>query len=266
MQPTASPDVDAILMHLAGRMRETLGNQLRGLYLFGSLVTGDFDVRLSDVDLAAIVASRITTEELTRLATMHAEIAGAFPAWKDRIEVGYLAVDDVQPFDPAANIAIISPGEPFHARVAEHSWLFNLHVVRERGETLLGPDPKTLIAPISANELKAGLRARMREWRDWTGEEVPPMHAGEQAYVVLTMCRALYTYVTGDWTSKRQAARWAMTAAPKWSELIRQAVAWREAEPAEPVDLAASQAQMLAFAREVTGRIIAAAHPGQPTA
>lgn len=258
MGTTGFADVDAVLAHLVARMQDELGARLRGLYLFGSLVTGDFDERLSDIDLAAIVASRLTPEELRRLERMHAEIARAYPAWDDRIEVGYLALEDVRPFDPEATIAIVSPGEPFHTRGAEHSWLFNLHVVRERGITLLGPDPKTLIAPVTDRALMAGLRARMVEWRAWTNEEIPPMHAGEQAYVVLTMCRALYTSSTGDWASKRRAAEWAIGAEPRWSALIRQALAWREAEPDGPIDLAAAQARTLAFTREITGRIVAA--------
>lgn len=256
MEPPWPAAVTAVLESLVAGISESLSKRLLGLYLFGSLVTGDFDPRLSDLDLAAIVANPLTASERDRLKTMHDRIAREFPAWDDRIEVGYLAAQDVRPFDPAATIAIISPGEPFHPRVAEHSWLFNLHVVRKRGITLSGPDPRTLIAPISSDELTAGLRRRMVEWRVWTEEEIPPMGAGAQAYVVLTMCRALNTYTTGEWASKRQAALWTMRAEPAWASLIEQALAWRESEPPASVDLAAAQAQMLAFARESTGRII----------
>lgn len=257
MAPPPYASVNAVLDVLRARIGAALGDNLRGLYLFGSLVTGDFDPRMSDIDLAAIVASRLTDAELDRLARMHAEIARDFPAWNDRIEVGYLARADVAPFDPDATIAITSPGEPFHTRAAEHSWLFNLFVVRERGVTLTGPDPHSLIGPITPEALRAGLRARMAEWRDWTEEDIAPMAAGPQAYVVLTMCRALQTFMTGEWASKQRAADWAVAAEPAWAPLIRQAVVWREGEPEETVDLATAQAQMLAFAREVTGRIVA---------
>ena len=257
MGATPYPEVNAVLDQLVTRVREALGDKLVGLYLFGSLVTGDFDPRLSDIDLAAILNRPLVGAELARLDEMHRAIARAFPTWDDRIEVGYLARGDVNPFDPAALIAIVSPGEPFHMRIAEHSWLFNLYVVREQGITLLGPDPSTLIGPIGRDELTAGLRRRMAEWRAYVDEEPPPMDAGSQAYVVLTMCRALQTFTTGEWTSKRAAAAWAAIAEPGWAPLIQQALAWREAQPVGSVDLVASQALMLAFAREVTGRIIA---------
>jgi predicted nucleotidyltransferase len=257
MGATPFPDVNAVLGQLLPRMREALGDNLRAVYIFGSLVTGDFAPRLSDIDLAAIVARPLTQDELDRLERMHTSIEREFPAWHDRVEVGYLAQADVNPFDPGATIARIAPGEPFHTQVAEHSWLFNLAVVRERGITLMGPDPREVIGPISRDRLAAGLRQRMAEWRDYIDGELPPMDAGSQAYVVLTMCRALCTFTTGEWASKRPAAEWAATAEPAWASLIRQALAWREAAPAGPVDLAASQAQMLAFAREVTSWIAA---------
>lgn len=256
MSATPYPEVNAVLDQLVTRVREALGDKLVGLYLFGSLVTGDFDPRLSDIDLAAILNRPLAGAELARLERMHAGIAQEFPAWDGRIEVGYLARADVDPFDPAATIAKIAPGEPLQARVAEHGWLFNLHVVRDQGITLVGPDPRTLIGPIGRDELTAGLRRRMAEWSAYVDGELPPMDAGSQAYVVLTMCRALQTFTTGEWTSKRAAAAWAATAEPGWAPLIQQALAWREAQPVGSVDLVASQALMLAFAREVTGRII----------
>lgn len=257
MRTTGYADVDAVLATLVPRLAAALGGRLLGLYLFGSLVTGDFDPRLSDIDLAAIVASSLTDAELDRLARMHAAIARAFPAWDDRVEVGYLALADVRPFDPEATIAVISPGEPFHARAAEHSWLFNLRVVRDRGVTLLGPDPRTLVEPIGDEQLRAALRARMREWRAWTDEEIPLMAAGAQAYVVLTMCRALHTFATGDWSSKRRAAAWAIGAEPARAPLIRRALAWRASPPDTAIDLAAAQAETLAFTRDITSRITA---------
>lgn len=257
MGATPYPDVNAVLDRLVPRMREALGDNLLGVYVFGSLVTGDFDPRLSDIDLAAILNRPLTNADLARLEQMHDAMVQTFPAWDGRIEVGYLNRSDVNPFDPGATIAKIAPGEPLQARVAEHGWLFNLHVVREQGITLIGPDPRTLIGPIGRDELAAGLRRRMAEWRDYVDGELPPMDAGSQAYVVLTMCRALQTFTTGEWTSKRHAAEWAARAEPAWAPLIAQALAWRETEPDGSADLQAAQRQMLTFARVVTGRIVA---------
>jgi predicted nucleotidyltransferase len=43
MPHTPYPDVDELLESLHSRIRAVLGERLAGLYLYGSLTTGDFD-------------------------------------------------------------------------------------------------------------------------------------------------------------------------------------------------------------------------------
>lgn len=255
MEPTPHAEVNALLGTLHAGIGEVLGAKLVGLYLYGSLVTGEFDLALSDIDLAAVVAADLDEAELARLERMHAAIARDNPRWDDRIEVGYISTALLREFDPRGTIAVISPGEPFHRRAAESSWLFNLHVVREQGVTLCGPPPRTLVAPITPADLARALRGTMRMWQAWLPEAEPVMRAKPQAYVVLTMCRALYTHQHGAFVSKRQAAVWAADAFPAWSSVIRHALAWYEANAEPEVDLAATRATTLRFARFATGLI-----------
>jgi hypothetical protein len=50
---------------------------------------------------------------------MHARLAEDHPAWDDRIEVAYVPTPALRRFKTeAGNIAIVSPGEPFHAKAA----------------------------------------------------------------------------------------------------------------------------------------------------
>jgi predicted nucleotidyltransferase len=51
--------VSLLIDELSTRIQVSLGDRLRGLYLFGSMVAGDFDVETSDIDLLAIVESDI---------------------------------------------------------------------------------------------------------------------------------------------------------------------------------------------------------------
>jgi hypothetical protein len=51
---------------------------------------------------------------------------------------------------------------------------------------------------------------------------------GDQAYVILTVCRGLRTIRTGEYVSKREAARWASELLPQHGDLIREALVWRE--------------------------------------
>ena len=57
MHITPYPDIDALLSRLLDQMQRILDKKLAGLYLYGSLVTGDFDRESSDIDLLAVTAS-----------------------------------------------------------------------------------------------------------------------------------------------------------------------------------------------------------------
>lgn len=255
MNLTPYAEVNDLLDILRSGIGEVLGGKLVGISIFGSLVTGEFDVDLSDIDLAAFIATDLTETEFAWLEQMHAAITAANPRWDDRIEVGYITTELLRSFDPRGTIAVISPGEPFHLREAYASWLFNLHVLREQGLALCGPPPRSLIAPITRNDLARALKGAMRRWQEWIPEAEPIMRPKPQAYVVLTMCRALYAHKNGAFVSKRQAARWAADELPHWSSLIRDALAWYDAKQEPEVDLAATRAQTLRFTRFATDRI-----------
>ena len=67
MAITAYPDVDALLGQLLDGIRNALGERLLGLYLYGSLVAGDFTPGTSDVDLLAATATIIDEREFALL-------------------------------------------------------------------------------------------------------------------------------------------------------------------------------------------------------
>ena len=245
MTPTPYPDVNDVIEQLASAMRRALGNRLSGLYLYGSLVTGDFDHVSSDIDLVAVLPSDLTEAGFERLHGMHDDFARAHPRWDDRIEVAYITASALRTFRVQPSIiAVISPGEPFHWKEAGRDWLMNWYVVREYGKTLTGPPPQTFIAPISQEEYVSAVYQHAMEWREWVAQTYLRK---SQAYAILTMCRALYTLTTGAYCSKKQAAAWAERTWPEWSGVIEQALAWREAWQDENVDHAATIPQTRRF-------------------
>jgi len=64
MKPTKYPQVNELISTLSSQMQEILGKKLIGLYLDGSLVMGDFDIDISDIDLTAVLELTGSTEEL----------------------------------------------------------------------------------------------------------------------------------------------------------------------------------------------------------
>lgn len=125
-----------------------------------------------------------------------------------------------------------------HCNTAVVRW-----TLREHGVGLAGPDPKSIVEPVSAEELRAEARLSMSEYVAWAPEptKAGPMSRWKQPYLVLTFCRILHTLHTGTVGSKREAGTWAIGAlAAEWSSLVQQALddrpdPWlRVHQPADP--------------------------------
>jgi len=234
MQITPYAEVNELIELILSSLQSILGKKLVGLYLFGSLVIGDFDPRLSDIDLMAALTSDLDNREFEALRKMHIDFAQQHREWDGRIEVCYISLAALNTVrSRVSQIARISPGEPFHLRESSKEWLSNWYLVRGRGVTLFGPSPQAIIEPISKDEFIQTIKAHARAWGEW----IHDMHTrGGLAYAILTMCRALYTCTNGEQVSKKQAALWAQQALPEWSQLIQDALLWRENRRNEQVD------------------------------
>ncbi|MCC6166444.1 MAG: DUF4111 domain-containing protein, partial [Caldilineaceae bacterium] len=219
MQRTPYADVNEILAGLPAQMQAILGEKLVGLYLYGSLVAGDFDAGISDMDLLAALTADLNEREFSHLDAMHQAIVAAHPRWNDRIEIAYLSLDGLKTFRTQTSpLGIISPGEPFHIVQAGADWLINWYMVREIGRTLYGPAPTALIPPMAGEEFIQTVKEHAQAWQGRiTGYS---QRRKSQAYAILTLCRALYTCRHGAQVSKRQAALWAIETYPQWASLI----------------------------------------------
>jgi Domain of unknown function (DUF4111)/Nucleotidyltransferase domain len=69
---------------------------MAGLYVFGSLVVGDFDADVSDIDLLAVLTGDPSEDLVARLGLMHDALASENPVWAGRIEVIYVSAGDPQ--------------------------------------------------------------------------------------------------------------------------------------------------------------------------
>jgi hypothetical protein len=189
----------------------------------------------------------VSEAEAETLVEMHARLAALPNPYADKLEGAYIDRASLRRFEPGRRFLTVECETPLRWKEHKTSWLIERYVLRERGVTLLGPDPKTLIDAISPEELRDGVRRRLREWATWAAnphdpEWLPPR--SHQAYVVETMCRALYTLAFGELVSKGRATEWAVSGLPEpWRSLVEKAVARRhDASPDED-----SVADVLAF-------------------
>jgi hypothetical protein len=254
MQPTAYPDINNPLTFLLSQVQRVLGKKLVGLYLYGSLVTGDFDDEISNIDLLAATSGDIDEPEFDELQKMQDDTVQNYPKWEGRLEIAYLSQQALKTFRThTSTMAVVSPGEPFHFNDAGRDWLMNWYMVREKGITLFGPPPEAIIELISRAEFVKAVKEHAVAWRRW----IDDAHSRPfQAYAILTLCRALYTCKNGEQVSKIKAASWAEQELPEWSSLIRNAVLWRRAWREEDVDHSATMPETRRFANYVIDQIL----------
>ncbi len=255
MRLTPYNEINNLLEELLREIQAVLGEELVALYLYGSLVWGDFDVDISDIDLLAATREDVTSEEFLLLDQMQHRFVAEHERWNDRIETAYMSVEALRTFKTRrSQIAIISPGEPFHLKEAGNDWLLNWYLVRQRGAVLFGPNPQALIEPISKEEYVDCVRRQALDWRDWISHTKDSR--AYQGYAILTMCRALYAVTNGEQVSKRGAAEWAMQVLPEKAGLIRNALQWRDESPNGNVDGEATYAETVEFVNFMIDKIV----------
>jgi hypothetical protein len=218
------PGAEAILARQVEGQQQVLGADLIGCYIFGLAGAGDFEPGISDVDTVAVLRSEITAAQFAGIERLHRDIVDEQPRWEDRVEVVYLSSQALTSFrDGSSPAARISPGEPFHAIEVDRRWLIDWYQLRTVGIALCGPPAASFVPVISHDEYVDAVRQHVLAWPQVDAS----VTRGAQAYAILTMCRGLWTWRTGQHVSKREAARWACEALPRHAELIRGAVHWR---------------------------------------
>ena len=226
--PTLYPDVNEVLNLLLARANAVLGSQLIGMYLYGSLSSGDFDPASSDIDFVIVTETSLAQETIFELEKMHAKIRASGLKWAAKLEGSYIPKSLIRRQDPLGQpCPTITEGAFFIDRRGS-DWIIQRHVIREYGVILSGPDPKTLIDPVSSDEIRQAVHSVLDEWwfpmlenPAWLSEHGSEYHA----FAVISMCRALHALRHGIIVSKPVAAKWAQNEfGSQWSSLIEKAL------------------------------------------
>ena len=262
--PTVYPELNAVLEHLVSSVRAALGDNFCGAYLQGSFAIGEADEH-SDVDFIVATNDEVTDEQLAGLQAMHARIYALASPWAQHLEGSYVPKDLLRRVDPGhTQLPFLDNGATElvlddHCNTAVVRW-----VLREHGVALAGPDPASLVDPVSPAQLREEALRMIGTYVDWAQEGA--MNRWKQPYLVLTLCRILHTLQAGVVGSKRESAEWALDAlAPEWTALIQLALDDRpdpsgryykpadrevEARTLEFVDYASTYARVRSGARQ----------------
>ncbi len=222
-------ELDGVLTTLADGARDALGDDLLGLYLVGSHALDAADEH-SDVDFVAITTDRPTPGQLAALEGLHARLPDLAAYGADHLEGSYAPIADLRspmtvgrtwPYvDNGSREVVLSD----HDNTVHARWM-----LRERGVPVVGPPASTYVARIDAGALRAEMIGVARTRAEDVEEH--PEHLADgwyQPYLVVTLCRALYTAYVGEVTSKAAAADWALgVVGEEHRPLIRRALVER---------------------------------------
>lgn len=227
-RPTPFQDVNVFLNRLLSNMQATLGDQLIGLYLGGSLALGDFNPQRSDIDFVAVTVDELPPAMIVALGEMHANLWATGTNWARKLDGSYVPQQVIRrwtsdhppcPFVEGDELTLTNQG----------SAVIQRHIIHRYGVVVAGPSPQSLIDPVDADELRSALRQMLEKWwRPLLDDPTWVQQSQKQPFAILTMCRTLYALEHGLVASKPVAARWCQQALDQqWTALIEWALAWQ---------------------------------------
>jgi hypothetical protein len=235
--PTPYDEVNRALEQLLGGVEDVLGDRCNGLYLYGSLATGDFEPERSDIDFVVVTEGNIDEAVTGEIRLLHDRLHRSGLPWTDKLEGSYVPRAALRRYDPAgAPVPMVNEGTFLVARHG-YDWVLNRYVLRTSGITVAGPPARDIINPVTPAAVREAVRNLLAtSWAVWATDATMFQKDYYQPFVVLTMCRALYAAANGEPGTKRAAAAWVLErTGARFRELINAALAWRRDDPAGDV-------------------------------
>lgn len=226
--PTSFDDLNELLDEFVERVRALLGEDFVGAYLVGSFALGAGD-EWSDADFVVVTQH---DPEPAPLNELHAELFARDNRWARHLEGSYLPRDLIRRVDPArTKVWFLDHGSQELVRDDHCNTALIRWTLREHPVVLAGPDPRTLVDPVEADDLRAEARRFVREYAEWAAG-LDGLNRWHVVYIPLTFARLHYTLATGTIGTKETAGRWALEHFdPQLHDAIRDALANR----ADPV-------------------------------
>ncbi|MCC6455814.1 MAG: DUF4111 domain-containing protein [Caldilineaceae bacterium] len=254
MTPYAT--VNDALRDLLAQVQWVLGEHFIGMVLSGSLALGGFDPERSDIDFVVVTDDLLAGDLFTALQEMHARFDAGGSSWAAKVEAVYIPQEALRRYSPSrTRYPQIEKGRILSMDQLESGWIFQCYLLREHGMALAGPDPRTLIDPVDPNEMRRAVIAipamwlalahNGPSWLEWLAERA------NQAFVVLTLCRLLYTLDVGAVASKPVAAAWAQQRlGQRWAGLIARALGGQQDHSTLPAREVEETVALIAFTVE----------------
>jgi hypothetical protein len=227
------PELREVLNTFVDEIKAELAGNLIGIYLVGSIASGDFDLD-SDVDFLVVTNTELTESNMKSLQDIQIKIhdIDCYPA--KHLEGSYISISDLNNWSVVGEKKLYyfdNGSTVYELSTHDNQWHVRW-ILRERGITLVGQKPKTILQPIPFNEMFSEIKTTMLQVLKLFQDEIDrPLGFWNsrfgQSFAVLTYCRMLHTLHTGTVQSKKAGMEWAKQfVEPKWVKIIDQA--WKE--------------------------------------
>lgn len=250
-------DVAPVVDELTDAIRAALGEDLAGVYLYGSVVVGGFDSGASDIDLLVVLGRDFEEPtDVPGLDRLHRAFVTAHPDWENRLDIVYIGRETLTEFRRGVgDFAVISPGDPFHVRHDPADWLQTWFLAGQNTRVVVGPPADEILPAISRSEFDRAIVDAL----DTHAARAETAVGGALAYAVLTVSRTLTTISTGGLPTKAEAAVWTGALLPKWAELLDDALACRRSGGTEGFGDAVTRLEARRFIEEVRAAVASSA-------
>jgi len=229
------PELRDVLNMFVDEISAELRENLVGIYLVGSIASGDFDLD-SDVDFLVVTNTELTEANMKALQDIQIKIHGfdCYPA--KHLEGSYISISDLNDWSTVGQKKLYyfdNGSTAYEQSIHDNQWHVRW-ILRERGITLVGQKPETILKSIPLNEMFSEIKTTMLQVMKLFEDEINrPLSFFNskfgQSFAVLTYCRMLHTLHTGTVRSKKAGVKWAKQfVEPKWVNIIDQA--WNERE------------------------------------
>jgi len=212
--PTEHKEIEHFLELVLDAATSVLRENLRGVYVHGSLAMGGYDPKTSDVDIL-VITSR--PAKLSDANAINRALAG-----HENFEVSFLPEHVTLRFVPHAQFVSIRADGSVGFDVYGPDWIIQLYIVRKYGIVVWGKAPRCVIRPVTPEMLRHAAIGTFKSW--WYPKIANQTSLKDERYrtfAILTMCRIIYTARTGDVVSKTDAAAAVAQLFPEWSSLIQ---------------------------------------------
>jgi predicted nucleotidyltransferase len=224
------PELRGVLEAYVDEIKAELAGNLVGIYMIGSLATGDFDLD-SDIDFLVVTKTGLTEKNTPALQAIQEKIHAmdCYPA--KHLEGSFISIGDLNDWNAVGEKKLYyfdNGSTTIEQSDHDNKWHVRW-ILREHGITLVGQRPKTILQPVPLielqNEIKATLLLVMKLFADEMDRPLSFFNSRfGQPFTVLTVCRMLHTLHTGTVQSKKAGAEWTKQFVdPKWANLIGQA-------------------------------------------